>query len=201
MTESLAIDTKQTAVLIMDYQLATAAMVPEAASLAERAASILDAARGAALPVIHVLVEFRPGYPEINPRNVALAERIQRSGRLLRGAPETQEIPAVAAREGDIVVVKHRIGAFSGTELDALLRSLRVETLVLFGIATSGVVLSTVRQAFDLDYRAIVVSDCCADPDAALHATLLEKVIGRQARLTTMEDLLPQLRGARNHAT
>jgi nicotinamidase-related amidase len=200
MTESFAIDAKRTAVLIMDYQVATAAMVTEAAALAERAASILEAARGAALPVIHVRVEFRPGYPEINPRNIALVERIQRSGRLLSGAPETQEIPAVAAREGDIVVVKHRIGAFSGTELDALLRSLRVETLVLFGIATSGVVLSTVRQAFDLDYCSILVSDCCADPDPALNATLLEKVLGRQARLITTEELLPLLRDARNAA-
>jgi len=45
-----------------------------------------------------------------------------------------------------------------------------IETIVLFGIATSGVVLSTLLEASDADYRLVVIEDCCADLDAELHA-------------------------------
>ena len=79
-------------------------------------------------------------------------------------------------------MVKHRISPFIGTDLETpKLRANGVDTLVLAGVHTSGVVLSTVRHAGDLDYRLVVVRDCCADPDAQLHAILLESVIARQA--------------------
>jgi nicotinamidase-related amidase len=74
--------------------------------------------------------------------------------------------------EDDITVTKHRVGTFTGTDLDMILRAKDIDTLILFGIATSGVVLSTVRHAADADYRLIVVKDCCADQDPEVHACL-----------------------------
>ena len=67
-------------------------------------------------------------------------------------------------------MTKTRVRAFAGTDLDLLLRAHDIDTLVVFGIATSGVVLSTALTAFDLDYRIIVVRDCCADLDTELHS-------------------------------
>ena len=64
-----------------------------------------------------------------------------------------------------------------------------IDTLVLAGVHTSGVVLSTVRHAGDLDYRLIVVRDCCADPDAEVHAMLLDSVIAKQAAVVTTAEL------------
>src|SRR5260370_22115041 len=58
---------------------------------------------------------------------------------------------------------------FVGTDLETLLRANGIDTLVLAGVHTSGVVLSAVRHAGDLDYRLVVVRDCCADPDAEVH--------------------------------
>jgi|GEM_PF-58188 MFS family permease len=81
------------------------------------------------------------------------------------------------------VVVKHRVGAFTGTELGMLLKAGGVETLILAGITTGGVVLSTVRQGFDLDYELIVADDCCADHDTEVHNLLLGKVIPQHARV------------------
>jgi Isochorismatase family len=63
--------------------------------------------------------------------------------------------PAAAAREGEPIVVKHRISPFVGTDLETLLRANGIDTLVLAGVHTSGVVLSTVRHAGDLDYRLV----------------------------------------------
>jgi nicotinamidase-related amidase len=69
-----------------------------------------------------------------------------------------------------------------------LLRGLGADELVLTGIATSGVVLSTVRQAADLDYRITVLADACGDADSEVHRVLTEKVFPRQASVTTVAD-------------
>jgi nicotinamidase-related amidase len=75
-----------------------------------------------------------------------------------------------------------------------VLRAQGVQHLVLAGIATSGVVLSTLRQAADLDYRLTVLSDGCLDGDPEVHRVLLEKVFPRQAGVTTIADWAASLR-------
>src|SRR3954468_14586397 len=172
MTQSLAIDPQHTAVVTLDLQLGVAGRLPEPAPLFERVARVLGAVREAALPVMHVRVGFRPGHPEINPRNVSFTDRIKKNGVFVEGSGDTELHPSVARREGEPIVTKRRIGAFSGTELELLLRAGGIDTLILFGVATSGAVLTTVRQGFDGDYRMILVRDCCADPDPPTHDML-----------------------------
>ncbi|HXK19033.1 MAG TPA: isochorismatase family cysteine hydrolase [Polyangiaceae bacterium] len=200
MSDPHLIDPKRTAVLILDYQVGVTAMFPEAEQMCARAATLLDAARSASVPVIYVVVEFRAGHPEISPRNVAFVERVKKNNLFLTGSREAQVHPAVAPKDGDVIVVKRRIGAFSATDLETILRSANVDTLILLGVATSGAVLTTVRQAFDADYRMLLVGDCCADVDQALHLTLLEKVLGRQAQLTTSAQLAASLREVKTPA-
>jgi nicotinamidase-related amidase len=65
--------------------------------------------------------------------------------------------------------------------------------MVLAGIATSGVVLSTLRHAADADYRVVVVEDCCADRDPEVHRVLMEKVFARQATVVKSEDVAAAL--------
>ena len=93
--------------------------------------------------------------------------------------------PAVAPQPGDIVVTKRRVGAFTGSDLEVVLRAQNIDHLVLTGIATSGVVLSTLRAATDMDYGLTVLSDCCADGDDEVHRILLTKVFPRQADVLT----------------
>jgi nicotinamidase-related amidase len=102
------------------------------------------------------------------------------------GDPATEIHPDIAPREGDVVVTKRRVSAFAGSDLEVVLRSLGAETLVLAGIATSGVVLSTLRQAADLDYRLVVLADACLDRDPEVHRVLIEKVFPRQAAISTV---------------
>ncbi len=75
------------------------------------------------------------------------------------------------------------------------MRASGIDTLVLTGLATSGVVLSTVRHAADADYRLFVVEDCCADRDDEVHRILMEKVFPRQATVIQSSDLLAALVG------
>lgn len=103
---------------------------------------------------------------------------------------------AVAPQAGDIVVTKRRVSAFAGSDLDVVLRAQDIDHLVLSGIATSGVVLSTLRYAADLDYRLTVLSDCCADGDDEVHRVLLGKVFPRQANVLTAEEWSATTHGA-----
>lgn len=89
------------------------------------------------------------------------------------------------------MVTKRRVSAFTGSDLQVLLRALEVGTLVLTGIATSGVVLSTLRQAADLDYQLVVLSDGCLDAEPEVHRVLTEKIFPRQADVRLIADWKP----------
>jgi nicotinamidase-related amidase len=92
-------------------------------------------------------------------------------------------------------VVKRRTSAFAGSDLVEVLRAGRIDTLVLTGIATSGVVLSTLRQAADLDYGLVVLADACGDADPEVHRVLTTKVFPRQAKVSTVDEWVAALKG------
>lgn len=181
----------------MDLQTAIVSIYTgDQGGLTSRVSAVLRRSRTRGLPVIHVQVGFRPGLPEVSARNPLF-------GAILN-SPQHQQLfqgdggrihPAVAPEPGDIVITKHRISAFAGTDLEMILRAQEINTLVLFGIATSGVVLSTLVHASDADYRLIVLSDCCADQDPVLHAALLEKLFPRRGTVMTAEEFLNLLPG------
>lgn len=188
MAKELSLDRGRTAVLIMDYENDILGMLPEKAQapLLERAGAILKGAREAHLPIIYVVVRFRNGYPEISRENKRF-NALKESGRLREGTPGAEIHGRVAPQPGDIVVTKRRVGAFSTTDLEAILRANHITTLALFGISTSGVVLSTVRWAADMDYQVLVISDACADFDDEVHRVLTEKVFPGQATVLTTQ--------------
>lgn len=192
MSDELAIDPRRTALLVMDYQVDILAnWAAEQQTLLERAASVLAAAREASVLTVYVVVGFRPGFPEVSARN-RIFGRLKSGGPSFTG-PSAEVHQAVAPREGDVTVVKHRVGPFLGTDLDMVLRANDVETLVVMGVATSGVVLSAVRYAADADYRIVVVEDCCSDRDPEVHRVLVEKVFQRQAEVVTAADVIGAL--------
>jgi nicotinamidase-related amidase len=184
-----------TALLIMDVQQGIVDRFAGDDGYLDRLATAITAARGAGVMVGYVTIAFRPGYPEVSDRNKSFAA-IAGSGRFADGDPGTRIPAAVAPAPGEPVVTKRRVSAFAGSDLDVLLRARRTENLVLAGIATSGVVLSTLRQAADLDYRLTVLADGCLDADPEVHRVLLHKVFPRQAEVTTIADWTAGLAGA-----
>jgi nicotinamidase-related amidase len=187
---SLSLDPKTSALLVMDFQTAVVEMIAtEKDALLSRTSKLIEGARQAGMRVIYIVVGFRPGYPEVSPRNQSFGT-LRESGRFTDGSAGTQVHPAVAPKPGEVVVTKHRVSAFVGTDLDMILRANGIETLVLAGIATSGVVLSTVRHAADADYRLVIVEDCGADRDPDVHRVLMEKVFPRQAAVVKMEEVV-----------
>jgi nicotinamidase-related amidase len=187
MTNPLLIDSSKSALLVMDCQIDVLEKFMAPADPTEVLSvlpKLLAPARSANMLVIYVVISFRPGYPEISPRNPTFSFLAQ-NGLLQAGSPGTQIHPAVAPIEGEPVVIKHRVSAFGGTDLQTILQSRAIETLVLAGVSTSGVVLSTLRQGFDLDYQILVAGDCCADRDREAHDMLLSRVFPKQATVTS----------------
>ena len=193
MTDQLSLERDKTAVLIMDYQNDIMDAYPETLrnKLLAKASTVLARARSEGIPIIYVVVRFREGYPEISSRDAARRE-IRESGRLREGTSGAEIHPAVAPQSGEVVVTKRRTGPFSTTDLATVLNAQGIETLVLMGIATSGVVLSTVRWAADIDYQLIVLADCCADQDEEVQRVLIEKVFPWQATVVTSQEFLPE---------
>jgi nicotinamidase-related amidase len=183
-------DAERTALLIMDVQPQIVERFSDS-QLTERLARAAAAARTAGVHVIYVKVGFRDGYPEISPRS-AMFSRIAELGGFVEGVSSDVH-PAVAPQPGDVVVTKRRVSAFAGSDLDVVLRAGRIEALVLSGIATSGVVLSTLRQAADLDFSLTVLSDGCLDTDDEVHRVLCEKVFPRQAQVLTVSEWVDTL--------
>jgi nicotinamidase-related amidase len=169
----------------MDVQQGIVERYGSAAPLLDHLGTTIRAARSAGLRIIYVTVRFREGYPEISSFNRMFAAIRQAGAAMVESNPSTDIHPAVAPQPGDIVVTKRRVGAFTGSDLEVVLRAQNIDHLVLTGIATSGVVLSTLRAAADMDYRLTVLSDCCADGDDEVHRVLLTKVFPRQADVLT----------------
>ena len=185
-----------TALLVMDVQRGIVEHFTGDEGYLPRLAAAVAAARGAGIGIIYVTVAFRPGYPEVSERNKTFAG-VTATGRFTEDDPGTPIHPAVAPAPGDVVVSKRRVSAFAGSDLDVVLRAGSVDSLVLAGIATSGVVLSTLRQAADLDYRLTVLADGCLDADPEVHRVLLEKVFPRQADVVSIADWAAGLEAAR----
>jgi nicotinamidase-related amidase len=173
--------------LAMDFQHGIVERLADS-SVTDAAGRAIEAARTAGIPVMFVRVAFRPGYPEAAPTNSTFSSIGQAGDAMTEGHPATQIHSSLEPRAEEPIILKRRVSAFSGSDLDVLLRAAGADTLILTGIATSGVVLSTLRQAADLDYRLTVLSDACADRDAEVHRVLTEKIFPRQALVTTTDE-------------
>jgi nicotinamidase-related amidase len=180
-------NTTNAALLVMDIQTSILAMLPDSAGIIANVVKAIADARNRNIPVIFVIVGFRQGAPEVNMNNKSFG-----AGKAKYAGMNMDEFlkvhPDVAPLPGEIIVTKRRVSAFTGSDLEVVLRALGKQHLVLTGIATSGVVLSTVREAADKDYRITILSDCCADADPEVHRVLTTKVFPRQADVMTLEE-------------
>jgi nicotinamidase-related amidase len=174
----------RTALLLMDLQSAHLAHIPD--DYLPRAVHALGTARAAGVPVIHVALRLLHGHTDAHPRNKIFGTLPPHL--FTADDPGAAIHPDVAPADGEIVVHKNRVSAFAGNNLQQILAAQDIGHLVLAGIATGGIVLSTALQAFDLDYRITVLSDACADPSPALHDTLITDVLARRGETVTTDE-------------
>jgi nicotinamidase-related amidase len=178
------------ALVLLDFQ------PPPLNSLGDHAASVLDNAaaalawaRAQGLTVAHVRVGFTPADFEAIPEHNKTFGGLRAGKRFVDGTEECELVEQMRPESGEITVRKTRFGAFSTTDLEEQLRSAGVDSLILAGQSTSGVVLSTVREAADLDFRLVVLADACGDPDPELNEYLMDTLFPRQADVITTSGL------------
>jgi nicotinamidase-related amidase len=168
MAEQLTINRNKTAVLVMDFQIrqVNALLAATRAALLPNVKNVLAKARAAKIPVIFI--------------EVVRGER----------TPENALYNGFVPEPGEPLLTKHRTGPWTTTNLDELLKKQGIDTLVLMGINTSRVVLTTICFAADMDYKLVVLSDCCADADEELHKFLMEQIFPRNTMVTTAAKFL-----------
>ncbi len=193
----LTIDRSTTALLIADFYADAMGTLPHAVErgVVQRTVELQAAARAAGLMVCYCATVFRPGYPEISERNKTFSVR-KASGQPAVFDPLEVIHPEVRPRDGEVVVGKHRVNALFGTGLDVALTGNNINTIILLGYATSGVVLSTTRYASDRDYRLYIVADCCADSDPEVHDFLIGRILNRQADIVTADEAIAAIQAA-----
>jgi nicotinamidase-related amidase len=170
----------------LDPEVATMPLPADVADRVTKAnAEFLREVRRRRLPVVHVVTGYH-AVEEIssNPWWAAVADTDATRANVLRhqlpGSPGLELMPAVYDAGYDLVVTgKKRYDCFAATDLDHVLRSRGIDTLLLTGVNTNSCVLATTVAANTRDYRPVVVTDCVDTMDPALHDAAL-KVI-RQA--------------------
>jgi nicotinamidase-related amidase len=186
------IDPATTALLVMDYQNGVLEMIEDDGTLLAGAQDAIALLRERGSTIGYVRVAFADGEAPTGTMGRRIGGDVAAT-QFHADAPGTQIHADIAPQEGDIVVRKTRVGPFGTTDLDEQLRARGIDTLILAGISTSGVVLSAVRDGHDRDYRLIVVSDLCADREDDVHAFLVERIFPRQAEVITSGELAGRL--------
>jgi len=177
-------NTSNTALLVMDVQAGIVGMLADSQSILASTAKAIAHARAKKIPVIYVVVGFRQGGPEISMNNKGFAAFKERLAGV--NMDDFMKVhPDVAPAAGEVTVIKRRVSAFAGSDLEVVLRAFGITNVVLTGISTSGVVLSTTREAADKDYRITILADCCADRDEEVHRVLTTKIFLNQADVLT----------------
>lgn len=175
------------ALLVMDMQNGIVSRFAENEEALHPVQQAVAQARENQIPVIFVRVGFSEGYPEVSPQNKTFSQIVKRGGMTVND-DSTQIHESVKPEGNEPVVTKYRVSAFAGSTLEVILRSQQIDTLILTGIATSGVVLSTLREAADKDFSIKVLNDACLDADPEVHRVLTEKVFPRQADVMSVDE-------------
>jgi nicotinamidase-related amidase len=176
----------QTALLIMHYQTDITALFPSvAATLLANTRALCDAARRKGVSIYFAKIHFSPGYPEVSPLN-RNGQGIKQLGLFVNDSIA----PELGRQADEPLIIAHRASVFFGTDLEARLAAQGVDTLVMAGIASTGVVLSSVAYASDADFRLFTVKDCCYDPDQVVHEHLFSTAFDSRTMVLSLADAL-----------
>ncbi|MBN3756345.1 cysteine hydrolase [Paraburkholderia sp. Tr-20389] len=176
----------QTALLVMHYQTDILGLFPSVApALLANTRKLCDAARTQGVRVYFANLRFSPGYPEVSPLNKN-GQGIKQLGLFI----DDETSPELGRQTSEPVIVAHRASVFFGTDLQARLLAQGIHALIMVGIASTGVVLSSVAYASDADFRLYTVKDCCYDPDQVVHEHLFSTAFDSRTTVLSLADAL-----------
>lgn len=188
-TQTPAITPARTALLVMHYQTDIMELFPSVApALLNNTRQLCDAARRAGVSVYFAKIHFSPGYPEVSPLNKN-GQGIKQLGRFVHDRIS----PELGRREDEPIIIAHRASVFFGTDLQVRLSAKGIDTLIMVGVASTGVMLSSIAHASDADYRLLTVQDCCYDPDPIVHEHLFATAFASRTTALSLDEALSLL--------
>lgn len=181
-----------TAFLFLDYEVGILARFPNSTTKTNFLSQSMDwlqAVRDSdhsSAQIMFSNIEFRPGYPEISCYNKQFSP-IPNLNSFISGMPDTAFYPGIEPQEREIILKKSRVSAVYNSELLTLLESQCIKTVVLAGLSTSGVILSTTRQLADMDFVIFIIRDAVMDSNPTVNDVLLDSVLSSQATILTVD--------------
>ena len=169
----MSIDPKKTAVVLIEYQNdftseggvlhGAVSEVMDQTKMLSKTKDVVDAARSAGATVMYAPIMFAEGYHEISEHPYGILKGVVDGNAFVKGSWGAAIVDELAPAEGDIVIEgKRGLDTFASTNLDFILRSKGIETLVLGGFLTNCCVESTMRSGYENGYQVITLSDCVA---------------------------------------
>ncbi|WP_343499722.1 isochorismatase family cysteine hydrolase [Achromobacter denitrificans] len=173
----------------MHYQTDIMALFPAVApTLLANTRALCEAARRKGVAVYFARIGFGQGYPEVSPLNKN-GQGIKRLGLFV----DDEISPELGRRADEPLILAHRASVFFGTDLELRLSAAGVDTLVMAGIASTGVMLSSIAYASDADFRLYTVKDCCYDPDPVVHEHLFATAFESRSTVLSQAEALSLL--------
>jgi nicotinamidase-related amidase len=180
MSEPLQLDPATTALVLIEYQNefvseggvlhnAVAPVMDKNGMLANTIA-LVDAARAAGVTIMHAPITFAPGYGELSRHPYGILKGVVDGNAFVKGTWGAAIVEDLTPAESDILIEgKRGLDTFASTNLDFILRSRGISTVILAGFLTNCCVESTMRSAYENGYRVITLTDCTAATSAEEH--------------------------------
>jgi len=173
MTDTLQLDPAKTALVLIEYQNeftseggvlhGAVSPVMEKTGMLPKTKALVDAARAAGVTIMHAPITFAPGYGELSRHPYGILKGVVDGNAFVKGTWGAAIVDDLAPADGDIVVEgKRGLDTFASTNLDFILRSKGIDTVILGGFLTNCCVESTMRSAYENGYRVITLTDCTA---------------------------------------
>ena len=176
---------------------AAVAPVMESTGMLDKAPKVANATRAAGATVIHSPITFQPGYYEITSHPYGILAGVVDSSSFIKGGWGAEIADVMAPKPGDIVLEgKRGLDAFASTNLDFILRSKGIHTVVLAGFLTNCCVESTMRSAYERGYEVITLTDVVAATSQEEHDNACKYDYPMFSKPMTSDEYLAALQGA-----
>jgi nicotinamidase-related amidase len=154
-------------------------------------ARLIEGARAAEARVVHATLQFRRDRAGIRIVTPLMAVTMRDPEHLLIGSDQAQVLPELAPIESDIVAARiHGMSAFTGTDLDAILRSLDIKTLIIGGVSLNEAIIGASIEAVNLGYRIVIPRDAALGLPASFGEDMLRHAFSLLGKITTTQDIL-----------
>jgi nicotinamidase-related amidase len=176
----LELDPAKTALLLIEYQNEftseggvlhpAVSAVMDKTGMLPKTVALVEAARAAGVTIMHAPITFAPGYGELTRHPYGILKGVVDGNAFVKGTWGAAIVDDLAPAEGDIVIEgKRGLDTFASTNLDFILRSKGIDTVIIGGFLTNCCVESTMRSAYENGYRVITLTDCTAATSAEEH--------------------------------